>query len=104
MTVACIVGPYLTGHQFTTIYPDYVRVPPSLSAYPQGDEIEAALADALRRGRVDLRRLARGGRPRLRRRHARRAPIDERITRYLDRSSTFEDARVGEKSRRRAVA
>ena len=30
-----------TGHAFTTIYRDYVRVPPSLSAYPQDDEIEA---------------------------------------------------------------
>ena len=53
MTVVCLVGPCLTGHAFTTIYADYVRVPPSLSSYPQGDEIEAALEDALARARVD---------------------------------------------------
>ena len=39
MTVVCGIGPYLTGHEFTTIYSDYVRTPPSLSTYPQGDEI-----------------------------------------------------------------
>ena len=29
MTLLCIIGPYLTGHRFTTIYRDYVRVPPA---------------------------------------------------------------------------
>src|SRR5688572_13787690 len=54
MTVACILGPYFTGHEFTTIYPDYVRVAPSLQPYPQGDQIEGALEDALKRGRIEL--------------------------------------------------
>src|SRR3954467_7810776 len=54
MTLACIIGPGLTGHAFTTIYPDYVRVAPSLASYPQGDQIEAALSDARRRARLDL--------------------------------------------------
>ena len=73
-------------------------MPPSLSSYPQGDEIEPALEDALARARVELAVLA-----------ARKAsafsstvtssrPIDERVTRYLDRSSTFENAAVEEKS------
>jgi oligopeptide transport system permease protein len=96
MAVACIVGPYFTGHQFTTIYQDYVRVPPSLSPYPQGDQIESALSDALRRGRVDLVDWREeGGRIFIDVSSSRE--IDERITRYLDRSSTFEDARVESK-------
>ena len=32
MTVACIVGPLFVPHDYTTIYSDYVRTPPSLSA------------------------------------------------------------------------
>jgi oligopeptide transport system permease protein len=92
MTLACIFGPALTGHDFTTIYPDYVRVPPSLSSYPQEGEIETALHDALRRGRVDLASWREeSGRILIDVTAAR--PIDERITRYIDRSSTFENAR-----------
>jgi oligopeptide transport system permease protein len=97
MTVACLVGPYLTGHQFTTIYPDYVRVPPSLSAYPQGDQIERSLADALRRARVDVAGWREEG-GRVYADVTSTRPVDERITRYLDRSSTFENAQVESKS------
>ncbi|MBA3520848.1 MAG: ABC transporter permease, partial [Rhizobiales bacterium] len=93
MTIACVIGPSLTGHDFTTIYPDYVRVPPSLSPYPQGDQIEGALGDALRRARVDLVSWSDEG-DRIVMEVSSTRPIDERITRYLERSSTFEDPRV----------
>jgi oligopeptide transport system permease protein len=93
MALACLIGPLFTGHAYTTIYQDYVRVPPSLSAYPQSGEIAAALDEAMRRMRVDLvswreesdRVVAviRSARP-----------IDPRAMRYLDRSSSFEDTRV----------
>jgi oligopeptide transport system permease protein len=97
MAVVCTVGPFLTGHDFTTIYPDYVRVPPSLSAYPQGGQIEEGLEAALRRGRVDLVAWREeGGRVVVDVSGTRE--IDERITRYLDRSSIFEDARVETRS------
>lgn len=93
MTLACIIGPSLTGHDFTTIYPDYVRVPPSLQSYPQGDQIEAALSDALRRARLDLVGWHEDGDRVFIDVSAGKA-IDERVTRYLDRSSTFENTRV----------
>ncbi len=35
MAVLCIAGPWFLPHQFTTIYEDYTRVPPSFSAYPR---------------------------------------------------------------------
>ena len=96
MTIACVVGPHLMPHEFTTIYPDYVRVPPSLSSYPQGDQIESALGEALRRARVTLVAWREeGDRVVVAIRSARR--IDERVTRYLDRSNTFENARVESK-------
>jgi oligopeptide transport system permease protein len=97
MTIVCIVGPSLTGHRFTTIYADYVRVPPSLSSYPQGDEIQTALEQALARARVDIQSWEQDGERILVRVSSSKA-IDERVTRYLDRSNTFQGAAVEEKA------
>jgi oligopeptide transport system permease protein len=97
MTVACLIGPALTGHEFTTIYTDYVRVPPSLSAYPHGDEMEKALKEALTRAHVDLVSWEEEGDD-IMVRVASSRPIDERVTRYLDRSSTFEEAVIEDRS------
>ena len=97
MAVVCIAGPWFVPHQYTTIYGDYVRTPPSLSAYPKADMIETALTEVLKRMRVDLKEWRQEGErifvtvtsPR---------EIDERNTRYIDRSDTFDDARVEDKS------
>ena len=43
MAIACIVGPYFSPHQFSTIYQDYVRVPPSFASYPRPDMIDQAV-------------------------------------------------------------
>lgn len=95
MAVACLVGPLLTGHSYTAIYTDYVRVPPSLTPYPQPDQIATALEDLTRRMRVDLASWQEEGkRVRVTLRSAK--PIDPRVTRYFDRSSSFTDARVEE--------
>ncbi len=93
MTVLCIVGPSLTGHLYTTIYRDYVRVPPSLSTYPANEQVEGALEAALRRGRVELVDWREEGNRVFADVRSER-PIDERITRYLDRSSLFESGAV----------
>jgi len=93
MALACLVGPLFTGHAFTAIYPDYVRTPPSLAAHPFPEEIDGALAEALRRARLEgAGWRERDGRIVVDVRSDR--PIDPRVTRYLDRSSSFEDARV----------
>jgi oligopeptide transport system permease protein len=97
MTLACLIGPYLTGHQFTTIYADYVRVAPSLDAYPRGEDIEHALDEALARARVDIVSWTIEG-ERLTVAVSSTGLIDERITRYLDRTSIFADAAVVERS------
>jgi oligopeptide transport system permease protein len=97
MALACVVGPWLTPHDFATIYEEYNRVPPSLGAYPKADKIEAALREAVKRARVDYAGFKeRDGRifvtltsPK---------PIDDRVTRYLDRSDSFEGAQIAEKS------
>ena len=55
MASICIVGPYFVSHQYTTIYPDYVRTAPSFSSYPRPEMIETALSDAVKRMRVDIK-------------------------------------------------
>lgn len=97
MALACLIGPGLTGHAFTTIYGDYVRTPPSLSPYPREEMIGKAVDEAARRARLTMESWKlEGGRAVMTFTSAR--PIDERSTRYIDRSDTFEDARVEEKS------
>ncbi|MGA0564221.1 ABC transporter permease [Ancylobacter sp. VNQ12] len=93
MALACLIGPHFTGHDYTTIYTDYVRVPPRFAPYPGPNEIAAALDDVTKRMRVDLASWQEeDGRVTATLRSTR--PIDPRVTRYFDRSSSFEDTRV----------
>ena len=97
MSAVCVIGPFFTGHDFSTVYQTYVRVPPSIAPYPQSETIEAELTEALKRARVEVKGWER--------KHGRvfitvaaDQPVDERTTRYLDRSDAFDDAKVEEKS------
>jgi oligopeptide transport system permease protein len=97
VTLLCIAGPWVTPHAFTTIFQDYNRVPPSFSAYPKPDMIAQGVKDAVRRARVELAGWEeKDGRILITVTSAK--PVDERITRYIDRSSLFDDAKVSEKS------
>jgi oligopeptide transport system permease protein len=97
MTVLCIAGPWFTPHEFSTIYQDYNRVPPSLEPYPKAEAIDLAVKDAVRRARLDLVGweekqgkvfiTVSGSKP-----------VDDRSTRYIDRSDVFEGAAVASKS------
>ncbi|HEY6630267.1 MAG TPA: ABC transporter permease subunit [Rhizobiaceae bacterium] len=97
MAVACIVGPWLVPHSYTTIYQDYVRTPPSLEAYPKAEMIETALGDAVRRMRAEVREWRQED-ERIFVTLTSSRQIDDRNTRYLDRSDTFDDARLESKS------
>ena len=97
MTVACIVGPLFVPHDYTTIYSDYVRTPPSLSAYPEPAMVETALVDAVQRMRVDVKDWRQEG-ERVFVTVTSSREIDDRNTRYLDRSDTFDDAKLESKS------
>src|SRR5580765_5219275 len=55
IAVISVFGPWFVPHQYTTIYADYVRTPPSFSPYPKADMIETALDDAIKRMRVDIK-------------------------------------------------
>ena len=97
VTIVCIVGPFFVPHQYTTIYGDYVRTPPSLSSYPQAEMIEGALTEVVKRMRVDMEEWHQDG-ARIFVTLTSEKKIDERNVRYVDRSDTFDDAKVEELS------
>ncbi|WP_119272591.1 ABC transporter permease [Taklimakanibacter deserti] len=97
MALVCVVGPNLLPHPYTAIYADYVRVSPSLSAYPKPEMIETALQDVVRRMRADLEEWHEAD-GRIFLTVSGPKPIDERVTRYLDRSNSFKDTRIESKS------
>jgi len=97
MALFCVFGPNFTPHAYTTIYPDYVRTPPSLSAYPKPEMIETSLQDVVRRIRADLEEWHEQD-ERIFVTISSAKAIDDRVTRYLDRSDTFDNARIESKS------
>lgn len=52
VALASVFGPLLTGHAHDKVYQDYVRVGPSLTAYPTADQVPAAVAKVAARARV----------------------------------------------------
>jgi oligopeptide transport system permease protein len=97
MVIVCIAGPWFAPHPFSTIYPDYVRTPPSLAPYPRPEMLDQAVKDAVSRARLQLIEWReQGGRIVVVAGSAK--PIDDRVIRYLDRSSVFENALVDSKS------
>ncbi|RWD58153.1 MAG: ABC transporter permease subunit [Mesorhizobium sp.] len=97
IAVISVFGPMVAPHEYTTIYGDYVRTPPSLSAYPKPDMIQTALTDAIKRMRVDIKEWHQDG-SRVIVTVTSKKPIDDRYTRYLDRSDAFDDTRIESKS------
>ena len=97
ITLLCLVVPNFTGHDFTAQYPAYTRVRPSLDAFPKADTLDGEIKDVAKRARLDLKEW-----------HEKDGrfiitvtsdnPIDDRVTRYLDRSDSFMDAKIEEKS------
>ena len=97
IAVISVFGPWFVPHEYTTIYGDYVRTPPSLSAYPKPDMIQGALTDAIKRMRVDIKEWHQDG-SRVIVTVTSTKPIDDRNVRYLDRSDAFDDTRIESKS------
>ena len=93
MAVVCIVGPFFVSHQYTTIYPDYVRTAPSFSSYPRPEMIETALSDAVKRMRVDIKEWHQEG-SRVSVTVTSSKKVDERNVRYLERSDAFDNVTV----------
>ncbi|RWA87189.1 ABC transporter permease [Mesorhizobium sp.] len=97
IAVISVFGPMVVQHEYTTIYGDYVRTPPSFSAYPKPDMVQTALTDAIKRMRVDIKEWHQDG-SRVIVTVTSKKPIDDRYIRYLDRSDAFDDTRIESKS------
>ncbi|TPJ77817.1 ABC transporter permease subunit [Mesorhizobium sp. B2-6-2] len=97
IAIISICGPWVVPHAYTTIYGDYVRMPPSFSAYPKPDMIQGALGDAIKRMRADIKEWHQDGN-RVIVTVTSTKPIDDRNIRYLDRSDAFDDTRIDNKS------
>jgi oligopeptide transport system permease protein len=88
IALACLIGPYLTGHPYDRVYPDHVRAPASLIAHPKADAIPAAIQRVAARMRATPGDIVAGAdKVRLTLTAAR--PIDQRLLVYFDRSDSF---------------
>ncbi|WP_336486963.1 ABC transporter permease [Methylobacterium nigriterrae] len=97
IALACLLGPFLTGHAPERAYPDLRQLPPGLAAEPGPERLRPALDRLAFRMRARVAGLAQGdGRLRLTLESDR--PIDPRSLVYLPRSDLFGEARVVERA------
>ncbi|MFS4436819.1 ABC transporter permease [Paracoccaceae bacterium GXU_MW_L88] len=95
LTLAGIFGPMVVPNHYAQVFPEYVKTPASLEAYPRADEIVPAAEDALRRARMELGEITvEGGKVTIPVTSARE--IDPRYARYLERANDFSNAEFTE--------
>jgi len=95
--LAGVFGPMIAPHHYAEVYPEYVKVPASLEPYPRAENILPAAQDAIARARLEVASVElEGGVVRIAAGSERE--IDPRVTRYLDRSDLFANARIMETS------
>jgi oligopeptide transport system permease protein len=98
IALACVFGPLSTGHPFDRVYPDYVRVPASLEAYPKAEQVNPQLERIGARVRARPEGAAIGGNAvRLTLVSTSARPIDERNLAYFERSDLFGPAEIVER-------
>jgi oligopeptide transport system permease protein len=93
ITIACLIGPAITGHAYDKVYPEYTRVPASLTAYPQADQILPALERVASRLRARVESHAVSG-DTVRVTLVGQRAIDLRSLAFFERSDSFRAARV----------
>lgn len=93
LALAGIFGPMLAPHPYDRIYPQYVRVPASLEAYPREDRIVPDFQSALERARIQIGEIELSG-SEVRAPISDDEPLDPRITRYVDRNDLFKNAQL----------
>lgn len=89
-----IFGPMVSPHPYDKIYPQFVRVAPSLEAYPRADTIMPGLERELARARLQPT-----GEPELTGNSVvvdftAQRPTDERVLRYFQRSDLFSNPKI----------
>ena len=97
ITLACLIGPFLTGHAPERIYPDLVRTPPGLAPHPHPDKIGPAIDRLAFRMRLSVDAVSVEG-DKLRLTLSSGRPIDERALSYLPRSDLFGTPKILERA------
>jgi oligopeptide transport system permease protein len=93
VTLASIFGPYVTGHAFDRVYPEYTRIPASLQAHPLADQVTPAIERISSRLRAKAENVAvAGGEARVVLTGPR--AIDLRGLAFFERSDMFGKAEV----------
>lgn len=93
LALVAVIGPFVWPHPHDRVYPQFVRVPASLEAYPRADTILPSFERELARTRLDHGEpVLDGGTISVD--LASDDPIDPRILRYFERSDLFDAARL----------
>ncbi len=96
IAVLSVFGPLVSPHGVETVYQSYIKVPPSLAAYPKADAVPDIIRRALRRSGAEVTALDLQG-ERLTLTLVGPEPIDERaVIRPLDRAADLTDVVVAE--------
>ncbi len=95
LSLVGIFGPMVSPHPYEKIYPQFVRVAPSLEAYPRADTILPGLEREMARARIQ------GGEPELAGSKLTvdvtssvGRELDERLLRYFERSDLFSNPKI----------
>ncbi|MCF7645488.1 ABC transporter permease subunit [Bacillus subtilis] len=95
LSLVGIFGPMISPHPYEKIYPQFVRVAPSLEAYPRADTIIPGLEREMARARL------KGGEPELSGSKltvdvtsSAGRELDERLLRYFERSDLFSNPKI----------
>lgn len=95
LSLVGIFGPMVSPHPYEKIYPQFVRVAPSLEAYPRADTIIPGLEREMARARIQ------GGEPELAGSKltvdvtsSAGRELDERLLRYFERSDLFSNPKI----------
>ena len=96
IAVLAVLGPLVSPHGVETVYRSYIKVPPSLEAYPKADAVPDIIRRALRRSGAEVTALELDG-ERLTLTLSGPDPIDERVVvRPLSRAADLTDVVVAE--------
>jgi oligopeptide transport system permease protein len=96
MALACLFGPYLTGHDYDRVYPDYVKVTASILHHPDDNALQSAADKVAGRMRVKAA-LVRPGEAIVGIELVAPRAIDERNLALFERSDMFHAAKITER-------
>lgn len=97
LAILAIVGPFVAPHPYDRVYPDFVKVEPSLAPYPDPAKAEEMVRRTASRMRAKVAGIERSG-DTLRVTLTADRAVDERAATYFDRSDGFRESRVVERA------